>query len=174
MVKIAEEVPAPEEYIKSMLDCIDENGNLNIARSISEDAFCTSDGEDYTHIESVKLDKCRAHFDELLDYYRNAIAAVENGTFTGALPVGEELGKYGERMSVYAKRIGMLIELGAPELIIKWEKCMFADSIVLYKTNAVGELIENKKESDIFGYRRGFEYSVVRKPLRRIYRYRRR
>ena len=46
MVKVADEVPTPEEYIKNMLDCIDENGNLNIARSISEDAFCTSDGED--------------------------------------------------------------------------------------------------------------------------------
>ena len=145
MVKIAEEVPAPEEYLKNMLGYIDENGNLNIARSISEDAFCTSDGEDYTHIESVKLEKSRARFDELTDYYRNAIAAVENGTFADALPAGEELGKYGERMSVYAKRIGRLIELGAPELIIKWEKCMFADSIVLYKTNAVGNLYENKK-----------------------------
>ncbi len=59
--------------------------------------------------------------------------------------IAEELGKYGERMSVYAKRIGMLIELGAAELIIKWEKCMFADSIVLYKTNAVGELVVNEK-----------------------------
>ena len=145
MVKIIEEVPAPEEYLKNMLGCIDENGNLNIARSISEDAFCTSDGEDYTHIESVKLEKSRARFDELLDYYRNAIAAVENETFAGTLPAGEELGKYGERMSIYAKRISMLIELGAPELIIKWEKCMFADSIVLYKTNAVGDLYENVK-----------------------------
>ena len=145
MVKVADEVPTPEEYIKSMLDCIDENGNLNIARSISEDAFCTSDGEDYTHIESVKLDKSRARFDELLDYYRNAITAVENGTFAEEIDKDEELGKYGERMSVYAKRISMLIELGAPELIIKWEKCMFADSIVLYKTNAVGDLYENKR-----------------------------
>ena len=138
-------VTTPEEYLKNMLGYIDENGNLNIARSISEDAFCTSDGEDYTHIESVKLDKSRACFDELTDCYRNAITAVENGTFADALPVGEELGKYGERMSVYAKRIGRLIELGAPELIKKWEKCMFADSIVLYKTNAVGDLYENKK-----------------------------
>lgn len=145
MVKVADEVPTPEEYIKSMLDCIDKNGNLNIARSISEDAFCTSDGEDYTHIESVKLDKSRARFDELLDYYRNAITAVENGTFAEEIDKDEELGKYGERMSIYAKRISMLIELGAPELIIKWEKCMFADSIVLYKTNAVGDLYENKR-----------------------------
>ena len=142
---MAKGITTPEEYLKNMLNCIDENGNLNIARSISEDAFCNSDGEDYTHIESVKLEKSRARFDELTDYYRNAIAAVENGTFADALPVGKELGKYGERMSVYAKRIGMLIELGAPELIIKWEKCMFADSIVLYKTNAVGDLYENKK-----------------------------
>ena len=142
---MAKGITTPEEYLKNMLNCIDENGNLNIARSISEDAFCNSDGEDYTHIESVKLDKSRACFDELIDCYRNAITAVENGTFADALPVGKELGKYGERMSVYAKRIGMLIELGAPELIIKWEKCMFADSIVLYKTNAVGDLYENKK-----------------------------
>lgn len=28
MVKIAEEVPAPEEYIKSMLGCIDEDSIL--------------------------------------------------------------------------------------------------------------------------------------------------
>ena len=145
MVKVVDEAPAPEEYLKNMLDCIDENGELSIARSISEDAFCTSDGEDYTHIESVKLDKSLARFDELLDYYRNAIAAVENGTFTDGVDKDEEPGKYGERMSVYAKRIGMLIELGAPELIIKWEKCMFADSIVLYKTNAVGDLLANKK-----------------------------
>ena len=145
MVKIVDKVPAPEEYIKNMLGCIDEYGNLNIALSISEGAFCTLDGEEYTQIESVKLDKSRACFDELLDYYRNAIASVENGTFLDGLDGGEELGKYGERMSVYAKRIGMLIELGSPELIIKWEKCMFADSIVLYKTNAVGELIVNKK-----------------------------
>lgn len=48
-------------------------------------------------------------------------------------------------MSVYAKRIGMLIKPGAPGLIIKWEKCMFADSIVLYKTNAVGDIYENVK-----------------------------
>ena len=142
---MAKGITTPEEYLKNMLNCIDENGNLNIARSISEDAFCNSDGEDYTHIESVKLDKSRACFDELIDCYRNAITAVENGTYADALPVGKELGKYGERMSVYAKRIGMLIELGAPELIIKWEKCMFADSIVLYKTNAVGDLYENKK-----------------------------
>ena len=145
MVKVADEVPTPEEYIKKMLDCIDENGNLNIARSISEDAFCTSDGEDYTHIESVKLDKSRACFDKLTDCYRNAITAVENGTFADGIDKDEELGKYGERMSIYAKRISMLIELGAPELIIKWEKCMFADSIVLYKTNAVGDLLANKK-----------------------------
>ena len=144
-VFIAKGVPAPEEYLKSMLDCIDENGNLAIARSIREGAFCMSDGEDYTHIESVKLDKSRVCFDGLLDYYRNAVNAVENKTFAVELPVGEERGKYGERMNIYAKRIGMLIELGAPELIIKWEKCMFADSIVPYKTNAVGDLYENVK-----------------------------
>ena len=144
-VFIAKGVPAPEEYLKNMLDCIDESGNLDIARSIREGAFCMSDGEDYTHIESVKLDKSRVCLDGLLDCYRNAISAIEDGTFADDLLVGEKLGKYGERMSIYAKRIAMLIGLGAPELIIKWKKCMFADSIVLYKTNAVGDLYENKR-----------------------------
>ncbi len=141
-VFIAKAVTAPEDYLETMLDRIDENGGLDIARSISEDAFCLLDAEKYSHVETVKLDKSLVCFDELLDCYNNVIAAVESGTFSVDVSNGKELGKYGERMNVYAKRIGALIELGAPEFIVKWEKCMLMDSIVLYKTKAVGVLYE--------------------------------
>lgn len=141
-VFIAKAVTAPEDYLETMLDRIDESGGLDIARSISEDAFCPLDAEKYSHVETVKLDKSLVCFDELLDCYNNVIAAVESGTFSVGVPKGKELGKYGERLNVYAKRISALIELGAPEIIVKWEKCMLMDSIVLYKTKAVGVLYE--------------------------------
>ena len=79
---------------------------------------------------------------ELYDYYLKAMEKIKNGTFIDSLPSDEELGKYGVRMGICAKRIAMLMELKAPELILQNEKCMFIDSILLYKSNAVGDLYE--------------------------------
>lgn len=134
----------PEEYLKNMFDCIGENGELNIAREVDDVTFCTAENEeDATHIEKVKVDTSRISFGELYDYYLKAMEKIKNGTFIDSLPSDEELGKYGVRMGICAKRIAMLMELKASELILQNEKCMFIDSILLYKSNAVGELREN-------------------------------
>ncbi len=134
----------PEEYLKNMFDCIGENGELNIAREVDDVTFCTAESEgEATHIEKVTVDTSRISFGELYDYYLKAMEKIKNGTFIDSLPSDEELGKYGVRMGICAKRIAMLMELKAPELILQNEKCMFIDSILLYKSNAVGELREN-------------------------------
>jgi len=134
----------PEEYLKNMFDCIGENGELNIAREVDDVTFCTAESEgEATHIEKVTVDTSRISFGELYDYYFKAMEKIKNGTFIDSLPSDEELGKYGVRMGICAKRIAMLMELKVPELILQNEKCMFIDSILLYKSNAVGELREN-------------------------------
>ena len=134
----------PEEYLKNMFDCICENGELNIAREVDDVTFCTAESEgEATHIEKVTVDTSRISFGELYDYYLKAMEKIKNGTFIDSLPSDEELGKYGVRMGICAKRIAMLMELKAPELILQNEKCMFIDSILLYKSNAVGDLYEN-------------------------------
>jgi hypothetical protein len=48
-------------------------------------------------------------------------------------------------MVTFARRIDKLTDLQAPALVLQVEKCMLIDSIVLYKTNAVGDLLANKK-----------------------------
>ncbi len=137
---------APDEYLKNMLDCIDENGELSIAREVDDVTFCTAESEEESsHTEKVKVDKNRVSFDELYDYYLKSMAEIENGTFINNLPSDEKLGEYGVRMGICAKRIAKLMELKTPEFILQIEKCMFIDSILLYKTNAVGDLYENKK-----------------------------
>lgn len=133
----------PEQYLKNMFDCIGENGELNIAREVDDVTFCTAESEEEsTHIEKVKIDTSRISSGELYDYYLKAMEKIEKGSFTDSLPSDEELGKYGVRMSICAKRIATLMELKAPEAILQNEKCMFIDSILLYKSNAVGDLYE--------------------------------
>lgn len=131
----------PKEYLKTMLDCIDENGELHIAREIDEISFCTAEfEEDATHTEKVKLDVALVDYDSIYGFYCAALgdlkAFIEKYT-------PECKGKYYcNRMVTFAKRIDKLIELKAPEMILQDEKCLFADSILLHKTHAVGELIE--------------------------------
>ena len=137
---------APDEYLKNMLDCIDENGELSIAREVDDVTFCTAESEEESsHTEKVKVDKNRVSFDELYDYFLKSMSEIENGTFINNLPSDEKLGKYGVRMGICAKRIAKLMELETPEFILQIEKCMFIDSILLYRANAVGDLYENKK-----------------------------
>lgn len=134
----------PEEYLKNMIECIDENGELDIARDVFEDlAFNVADSEEKTtHIEKVKLDVTLADYDEICAFYKNALnnlkAFIEKHS-------PECNNHYCDRMVLYARRINKLIELEAPKFIIENEKYMLIDSILFYKTHAVGELIEIKK-----------------------------
>lgn len=133
---------SPEEYLKNLIDCIDENGELNIAREIDDVAFSTAESEETaTHTEKVKLDAKLADYDLLYAFYCAALGDLK--TFIEKYKPECKDHYYCKRMVTFAKRIDKLIELKAPEMILKNEKCLFADSILLYKTHAVGELIEN-------------------------------
>lgn len=131
----------PEEYLKNLLDCIDEKGELHIAREIDEVTFCTAEmEEDATHIEKVKLDVALADCDSIYDFYCTALSDLK--AFIEKYTPKYKIDYYCERMVTFAKRIDKLIELKAPEMILQNEKCLFAESILLYKTHAVGELTD--------------------------------
>lgn len=135
---------SPEEYLKNVLDCIDKNGELNIAREIDDVAFSTAESEETaTHTENVKLDGALADYDSLYGFYCAALGDLK--TFIEKYTPECAIDYYCKRMVTFAKRIDKLVESKAPEMILQNEKCLFADSILLYKTHAVGELIENSK-----------------------------
>lgn len=141
----------PEEYLKNMIDCVDENGELDIARDTlresGEDgfiAFGTAESEEKTtHIEKVKLDVTLTDYDEICAFYKNALNNLK--AFIEKHSPECKNNYYCDRMVLYARRINRLIELEAPKFIIENERYMLIDSILLYKTHAVGELIEIKK-----------------------------
>lgn len=140
------------EYLKSMLNCIDENGNLSIGRYIDEDeegwmAFCTAvSDEDMTHIETISLDKNLADFESIWQYFEYVVSGLQDGSFweqnASTLEQGEG---YSRRMLCFARRVQRLMELNAPKFLIEIERQCLIDSIVLYKTNAKGELTKIQK-----------------------------
>ena len=137
---------APEEYLKNMLECIDDNGELNIARNIDDITFCTAESEEEaSHIEKVKVDVKLVDYSVLYDFYNHVLDGLKDGSFWNECLASAKIGKYGARMVTFAKRIEELTEMQAPAMILQSEKCMLIDSVVLYKTNAVGALYENKK-----------------------------
>lgn len=139
-------VTTPEEYLKNMLECIDENGELYIAREVDDVAFCTAESEEESsHTEKVKVDVNLADYNVLYDFYNHILSGLEDGSIQNEYSALVGIGKYGDRMVTFAKRIDKLMELKAPALILQSEKCMLIDSIVLYKTNAVGDLYENER-----------------------------
>lgn len=146
MVKVADEVPTPEEYLKNMLGCIDENGELSIAREVDDITFCTAESEEESsHTEKVKVDVKLADYNVLYDFYNHILNGLKDGSIWNEYSPLVGIGKYGDRMVTFARRLDKLTDLQAPALVLQVEKCMLIDSIVLYKTNAVGDLYENKK-----------------------------
>ncbi len=139
-------VTTPEEYLKNMLDCIDENGKLYIVREADDVTFCTAESEEESsHTEKVKVDVKLADYNSLYDFYNHILNGLKDGSIWNEYSPLVGIGKYGDRMVTFARRIDKLTELQAPALVLQVEKCMLIDSIVLYKTNAVGDLYENKK-----------------------------
>lgn len=126
----------PKEYLKNMLDCVGEDGELCIAREIDEVTFCTAESEeDASHVEKIKLDVALADYDSLCAFYEKALSDVN--AFIAEYSTEGECSTIVVRMVTFAKRINKLIELNAPEAVLQIEKCMFMDTIVLFKTNAV-------------------------------------
>ena len=138
-VFIAKGVTIPEEYLKNMLDCIDENGELSIAREVDDVTFCTAESEEESsHTEKVKVDVKLADYNVLYDFYNHILNGLKDGSIWNEYSPLVGIGKYGDRMVTFARRLDKLTDLQV-------EKCMLIDSIVLYKTNAVGDLYENKR-----------------------------
>lgn len=133
----------PEEYLKNMLDCIDENGELNIAREIDEVAFYTAESEDTEFTEKVKLDASIADYDSVYSFYENALSKLDLFIAENSPECNDK--PYRNRMLMFAKRIKRCYEINVPEFFLIAQKCMFIDSVLLYTTNAVGEFVVNKK-----------------------------
>ena len=99
----------PEEYLKNMLDCIDENGKLDIAREVDDVAFCTAKSEEAaTYIEKVKLDKSLAEYNSLYAFYRDILLKIESGVIWNEYSPLVGIGVYGDRMVHYIRRIDIL------------------------------------------------------------------
>ena len=155
----------PEEYLKNMLDCIDENGRLTIARNENDETFYTAESEETaTHIEEVKLDVKLANYDFLYAFYRDILLKIENEVIWGEYSPVIGIGKYGNRMVKYIREIDKFRMHRADfsesaiadkqeirsvveciDTVTGWLKCILIDCIVLYKTNAVGEMVEIKR-----------------------------
>lgn len=134
----------PKQYLNAMLDSVDDSGNLSIAREIDEVTFCTAEAElDTSHIEQVKLNIAFADYDLLYNFYENALSNIN--LFITKYTSQSNTNVYCRRMVIFAKRINRLFQLNAPEYVMCVEKCMLMDSIVLFKTNASGKIVENKR-----------------------------
>ncbi len=125
---------SPEEYLKSMLSCVDDKGEIAIARySLDNLAFFTSEEEeDATLIERVRLDKSKIGYDDVLAFYKRVTTSIESGTFSSEFGQLEKEGKFGARVTSFAERLGCLFELKAPAILLDNEGRMLIDSIVLY------------------------------------------
>ena len=125
---------------------IDENGELYIAREVDDITFCTAESEEEaSHIEKAKVDVKLADYKVLYDFYNHILNGLKDGSIWNEYSPLVGIGKYGDRMVTFARRIDKLTDLQAPALVLQVEKCMLIDSIVLYKTSAVGDLYENVK-----------------------------
>lgn len=133
----------PEDYLKNMLDCIDKNDELNIAREIDEVAFCTAESENTEFTEKVTLDASLADYDSVYSFYETALSNLDLFIAENSPECNDK--PYRNRMLMFAKRIKRCYEINVPDFFLIAQKCMFIDSVLLYTTNAVGEFVVNKK-----------------------------
>ena len=129
--KINDEFIVNQFYIKDFYLKLDENAlNINTENHLldlikdSYQIILNLGNNDLNYF--IKNNKSILSKDrELYDYYLKAMEKIEKGSFTDSLPSDEELGKYGVRMGICAKRIATLMELKAPDVILQNEKCTF-------------------------------------------------
>lgn len=141
---MAKDVAEPQQYLKTMLNSLDDGGEFNIAREIDKVTFCTAETEiEATHVEQVKLNVAFADYDLINSFYQNALSNLDLLISEYALQSNTRT--YCRRMVTFAKRINRLCRLSAPQAVLRIEQCMLMDSILLFKTNATGKIIKNKK-----------------------------
>ena len=92
-----------------MLDCIDGNGRLTIARNENDETFYTAESEETaTHIEEVKLDVKLANYGFLYAFYCDILLKIENEVIWDECSSLVGIGKYGDKMIYCIKQIDVL------------------------------------------------------------------
>ncbi len=138
------DIAEPQQYLSTMLNNMDNSGKLCIAREIDELTFYTAETElDASHIEEVNLNISFADYDLLYNFYKNALSNID--LLLTKYSYQSNTNIYCRRMILFAKRVKRLIKLNAPDLVLRIEKCMLMDSIVLFKANGVGKIVKNKR-----------------------------
>ncbi len=137
---VCKESTTPEEYLKDMISHVQEDGYLVVARDYEKDCyFVTSNNlEDADLIEEFKLDGELADYDSLYSYYQHVLKGIEDNSIWNELLLDATSNEYARRIYIFAKRLKGLIDINAPQALTDSEKIMLIDSILLYKTNAVG------------------------------------
>ena len=95
------------------------------------------------HYIKRKARRLAQDYDAIYSFYENALSKLDLFIAENSPECNDK--PYRNRMLMFAKRIKRLIELKAPSMVLQGEKCMLIDCIVLYKTNADGEFVVNKK-----------------------------
>lgn len=143
-VFLAKDIAEPEQYLNTMLNGMKDNGELNFAREIDDVTFCTVETEvEASHVEQVKLNVAFADYDLINNFYQNALSNLD--LFISEYSPQCNVNAYCRRMVMFAKRINRLIQLNAPQIVLRIEQCMLMDSILLFKAEAKGKIAENKR-----------------------------
>ncbi len=143
-VFMAKDTAQPQQYLKTLLNSMQDNGELNIAREIDEVTFCTAEMEiDASHVEQVKLNVAFADYDLINNFYQNALSNLD--LFITEYAPQSNTNVYCRRMVIFAKRINRLLQLNAPQVVLRVEQCMLMDSVLLFKTDAKGKIVQNKR-----------------------------
>lgn len=118
----------PETYLNKMLAFTSEKGKFYIARYQDEVTFETATKLDDSYlIQEFAMDWNQDSLASVVKKFNDVVAKIENNDLGS-----EFVGYYGEQVINRADRLRKLIELDAPQMIIKNEKVYLMESIAIY------------------------------------------
>ncbi len=118
----------PETYLNKMLAFTSEKGKLYIARYQDEVTFETATKLDDSYlIQEFAMDWDQGSLASILKKFNEVVAKIDNNDLQS-----EFVGYYAEQVLNRAERLRELIELDAPQMIIKNEKVYLMESIAIY------------------------------------------
>ncbi len=118
----------PETYLNKMLSFTSEKGKLYIARCQDEVTFETATKLDDSYlIQEFAMDWNQDSLASILKKFNEVVAKIDNNDLQS-----EFVGYYAEQVLNRASRLRKLIELGAPQMIIKSEKVYLMESIAIH------------------------------------------
>lgn len=126
-----------ERYLKKMLNCVDENGVIEIARDeVPEMAFTTSPKvEGATLVERFELDPKKVGFDAALAFYNRLVESMKSKSLDSELEKLDKKNKLAKRVITFSRRVDALMKFDnprCPDVVLYNEQCMLIDSVVLY------------------------------------------